>query len=51
MLQNPITMEHVKKVILLRRDGVPIKEIFRRVGISRNSVRNYYTFIKGAQIH
>ncbi len=41
MSQKPVTMDHVKQVIQLNRDGVPIKEIVRRVGISRNSVRKY----------
>jgi transposase len=41
MSQKPITMDHLKQVLQLHRDGVPIKEIVRRVGISRNSVRKY----------
>ena len=45
MSQKPVTMDHVKQVIQLRRDGVPIKEIVRRVGISRNSVRKYLSRI------
>jgi transposase len=41
MSQKPVTMDHLKQVIQLRQAGVPIKEIVRRVGISRNSVRKY----------
>lgn len=47
MSQKPITMDHVKQVIQLKRDGVPIKEIVRRVGICRNSVRKYLARIDG----
>lgn len=41
MSQKPITMEHLKRVLQLKKDGVAIKEIVRRTGISRNSVRKY----------
>lgn len=41
MSQKPITMDHLKQVLQLKRDGVAIKEIVRRIGISRNSVRKY----------
>jgi transposase len=41
MSQKPITMNHVKQIIQLKQDGVAIKEIVRRVGICRNSVRKY----------
>ena len=41
MSQKPITMDHLKQVLQLKRDGVAIKEIVRRTGISRNSVRKY----------
>lgn len=34
-------MDHLKQVIQLAKDKVPIKEIVRRTGISRNSVRKY----------
>jgi ActR/RegA family two-component response regulator len=38
MAQKPIIMEHIKQVLQLSELNVPIKEIARRVGISRNSV-------------
>ena len=41
MAQKPIAMEQLKQVLQLQADGVPIREIARRVGISRNSVRKY----------
>lgn len=41
MAQKPIDMNHVKQVQRLRSEGVPIKEIARRVGISRNTVKKY----------
>lgn len=41
MAQKPIAMEQLKQVIQLHRDGVAIREIARRTGISRNSVRKY----------
>ncbi|MFZ6026007.1 MAG: helix-turn-helix domain-containing protein [Bacteroidota bacterium] len=41
MSQKPIAMDHLKQILQLKRDGVAIKEIVRRTGISRNSVRKY----------
>ena len=41
MSQKPITMDHLKQLLQLKKDGVAIKEIVRRTGISRNSVRKY----------
>lgn len=41
MSQKPITMDLLKQILQLKSDGVPIKEIVRRTGISRNSVRKY----------
>ncbi len=41
MAQKPIGMEQLKQVLQLCSDGVPIREIARRTGISRNSVRKY----------
>ena len=38
-------MEKLKQVFQLHRDGVPIREIARRVGISRNSVRKYISLL------
>lgn len=41
MAQKPIAMEQLKQVLQLHSDGISIREITRRVGISRNSVRKY----------
>jgi transposase len=41
MAQKPIAMELLKQVLQLQSDGVSIREIARRAGISRNSVRKY----------
>ena len=34
-------MEQLKQILQLKADGIPIREMARRVGISRNSVRKY----------
>ncbi len=39
MAQKPIAMEQLKQVLQLQSDGISIREIARRVGISRNSIR------------
>jgi transposase len=41
MAQKSIDMNLVKQVQQLRNDGVPIKEIVRRTGISRKTVKKY----------
>lgn len=41
MAQQPLTMEQLKQILQLNKDGVSIREIARRLGISRNSVRKY----------
>src|SRR5687768_3968656 len=41
MAQKPIAMELLKQILQLRDDGVGIREMARRSGISRNSVRKY----------
>lgn len=46
MAQKPIAMEQLKQVLQLQNDGIPIREIARRVGISRNSVRKYLSRIR-----
>jgi len=46
MSQKPITMDKVQQIQRLHREGVPIKEIARRVGISRNSVKKYIRRLK-----
>ena len=47
MAQKPIEMEQIKQVLQLRKEGVAIREIVRRVGISRNSVRGYLRLLEG----
>ncbi|TAN00221.1 MAG: winged helix-turn-helix transcriptional regulator [Chitinophagaceae bacterium] len=41
MAQKPIAMEQLKQVLQLQNDGVSIREIARRTGISRNSIHKY----------
>lgn len=41
MSQKPIAMEQLKQILQLQRDGIAIREIARRTGVSRNSVRKY----------
>src|SRR3954463_929943 len=41
MAQKPIAMEQVKQILQLYNNGISVREITRRVGISRNSVRKY----------
>jgi len=41
MPQKPITMEQLKQILQLKNDGIGIREIARRTGMSRNSVRKY----------
>ena len=41
MAQKPITMEQLKQILQLKNDGIGIREIARRAGMSRNSVRKY----------
>ena len=45
MAQKPIAMEQLKQILQLHRDGVPIREMARRTGISRNSVRKYLSLL------
>ena len=37
MSQKPIVMEQLKQILQLKTDGIAIREIARRIGISRNS--------------
>lgn len=46
MAQKPIAMEQLKQILQLKADGVGIREIARRVGISRNSVRKYLSLLE-----
>ena len=48
MSQKPITMEQLKQILQLSNDGVAIREIVRRTGISRNIIRKYLARIKEA---
>ncbi len=41
MAQKAIDMNRIRQVQQLRDDGVPIKEIARRTGISRKTVKKY----------
>lgn len=41
MSQKPLTMEQLKQVLQLKKDGIAIREIARRTGISRNAVKRY----------
>ena len=41
MSQKPVAMEQLKQILQLKKDGISIREITRRTGISRNSVRKY----------
>ena len=45
MSQKQISMEQLKQILQLRDDGVGIREIARRLGISRNSVRKYLALL------
>ena len=48
MSQKPIVMEQLKQILQLKSDGIPIREIARRTGISRNSVRKYLVLLDKA---
>jgi transposase len=41
MAQKPITMEQLKQILQLKKDGIAIREIVRRTGVSRNAVKKY----------
>ncbi len=47
MAQKPITMAQLKQILQLKNDGISIREIARRTGMSRNSVRKYLLLIDG----
>jgi transposase len=46
MSQKPVTMEKLKQVLQLNKDGIPIREIVRRTGISRNAIKRYLLRMK-----
>ena len=48
MSQKPVTMEQLKQILQLKNDGIGIREITRRIGISRNSVRKYLALLGAA---
>jgi response regulator of citrate/malate metabolism len=50
MAQKPIAMEQLKQILQLQADGISIREIARRVGISRNSVRKYLSRLKRSKV-
>lgn len=41
MAQKPIAMEQLKQILQLHHQNIPIREIVRRTGVSRNSVKKY----------
>lgn len=45
MAQKPIAMEQLKQILQLQKDGIGIREMARRTGISRNSVRKYLSVL------
>ena len=45
MSQKPIIMEQLKQILQLKCYGIGIREIARRTGISRNSVRKYLAML------
>ncbi len=47
MAQKSIDMNHAKQVQQLKNDGVAIKEIVRRVGITRKTVKKYLRLMEG----
>jgi transposase len=48
MAQKPIAMEQLKQLLQLKSDGVGIREMARRLGVSRNSVRKYLSLLDDA---
>jgi transposase len=49
MSQKPIAMEQLKQILQLKQDGISIREMVRRSGISRNSVRKYLSLLENDQ--
>ncbi|MGK2862777.1 MAG: helix-turn-helix domain-containing protein [Chitinophagaceae bacterium] len=46
MSQKPIVMEQLKQILQLKNDGIAIREIARRTGISRKTIRKYLLLLK-----
>ena len=51
MSQKPIVMEQLKQILQLKSDGIAIREMARRIGISRNSVRKYLALLDAENQH
>lgn len=51
MAQKPITMEQLKQILQLKNDGIGIREMARRTGMSRNSVRKYLSHLDADSDH
>ena len=51
MAQKPIAMEQLKQILQLQKDGVSIREMAPRAGISRNSVRKYLSLFAASLQH
>ena len=49
MSQKPIAMEHLKQILQLQKDGISIREIARRTGMCRNSVRKYLSLLSDSE--
>lgn len=49
MSQKPVTMEQIKQILQLINDGIAIREIARRLGISRTSVKKYIQIFEKQQ--
>ena len=50
MSQKPVVMEQLKQILQLKCDGIGIREIARRTGISRNSVRKYLAMLPATTV-
>jgi transposase len=50
MAQKPIAMEQLKQIAQLQKDNIGIREMARRTGISRNSVRKYLALLTTSSI-
>lgn len=51
MAQKPIVMEQLKQISQLHAQNIPIREIVRRTGVSRNSVKKYLKRLKITASH
>src|SRR4051812_16173587 len=46
MSQKPVAMEQLKQILQLKKDGIGVREMSRRLGLSRNSIRKYLLLLK-----